>query len=113
MLGRLNAAEAFETFLQTKFVGQKRFSLEGAETTIPLIDEICEAAAEAGAAVTLVSGPTPLATPPGVLRIDVTSAAQMAGAVLGRLAKETGGFLLENTNDLAAGVARMQQDRTS
>jgi VWFA-related protein len=36
-----------------------------------------------------------------------------AGAVLGRLAKETGGFLLENTNDLAAGVARMQQDRTS
>jgi VWFA-related protein len=36
-----------------------------------------------------------------------------AGAVLGRLAKETGGFLLENTNDLAAGVARMQQDRTT
>lgn len=36
-----------------------------------------------------------------------------AGAVLGRLAKETGGFLLENTNDLGAGVARMQQDRTS
>jgi VWFA-related protein len=36
-----------------------------------------------------------------------------AGAVLGRLAKETGGFLLENTNDLAAGVARMQLERTS
>jgi VWFA-related protein len=34
------------------------------------------------------------------------------GAVLGRLAKETGGFLLENTNDLGAGVARMQQERT-
>lgn len=33
-------------------------------------------------------------------------------AVLGRLAKETGGFLLENTNNLAAGVARMQQART-
>lgn len=32
-------------------------------------------------------------------------------AVLGRLAKETGGFLLENTNNLAAGVARMQQER--
>ena len=43
----LNQAEAFETFLQTKFVGQKRFSLEGGETTIPLLDEICEAAAEA------------------------------------------------------------------
>ncbi len=47
ILQKLNQAEAFETFLQTKFVGQKRFSLEGGETTIPLIDEICEAAAEA------------------------------------------------------------------
>ncbi|MFZ5848311.1 MAG: multifunctional oxoglutarate decarboxylase/oxoglutarate dehydrogenase thiamine pyrophosphate-binding subunit/dihydrolipoyllysine-residue succinyltransferase subunit, partial [Actinomycetota bacterium] len=46
ILLKLNQAEAFETFLQTKFVGQKRFSLEGAETTIPLVDEICEAAAE-------------------------------------------------------------------
>ncbi len=46
ILLKLNQAEAFETFLQTKFVGQKRFSLEGAETTVPLIDEICEAAAE-------------------------------------------------------------------
>ncbi|MCD6639504.1 MAG: multifunctional oxoglutarate decarboxylase/oxoglutarate dehydrogenase thiamine pyrophosphate-binding subunit/dihydrolipoyllysine-residue succinyltransferase subunit, partial [Nocardioides sp.] len=48
ILLKLNQAEAFETFLQTKFVGQKRFSLEGGETTIPLIDEVCEAAAEAG-----------------------------------------------------------------
>ncbi|MGI8702755.1 MAG: multifunctional oxoglutarate decarboxylase/oxoglutarate dehydrogenase thiamine pyrophosphate-binding subunit/dihydrolipoyllysine-residue succinyltransferase subunit [Nocardioidaceae bacterium] len=48
ILHKLNQAEAFETFLQTKFVGQKRFSLEGAETTVPLIDEICEAAAAAG-----------------------------------------------------------------
>jgi multifunctional 2-oxoglutarate metabolism enzyme len=46
ILLKLNQAEAFETFLQTKFVGQKRFSLEGSETTVPLIDEICEAAAE-------------------------------------------------------------------
>jgi VWFA-related protein len=35
------------------------------------------------------------------------------GAVLGRLARDTGGFLLENTNDLAAGVARMQRERTT
>ena len=35
------------------------------------------------------------------------------GAVLGRLAKDTGGFLLENTNDLGAGVARMKQERTT
>ncbi len=48
ILHKLNQAEAFETFLQTKFVGQKRFSLEGAETTVPLIDEICEAAADSG-----------------------------------------------------------------
>ncbi|NYI79031.1 multifunctional oxoglutarate decarboxylase/oxoglutarate dehydrogenase thiamine pyrophosphate-binding subunit/dihydrolipoyllysine-residue succinyltransferase subunit [Nocardioides panzhihuensis] len=48
ILSKLNEAEAFETFLQTKFVGQKRFSLEGSETAIPVIDEVCEAAAEAG-----------------------------------------------------------------
>jgi 2-oxoglutarate dehydrogenase E1 component len=48
ILLKLNQAEAFETFLQTKFVGQKRFSLEGGETTIPLLDEICEEAAADG-----------------------------------------------------------------
>ena len=50
ILLKLNQAEAFETFLQTKFVGQKRFSLEGGETTVPVLDEICEAAAEASLA---------------------------------------------------------------
>ncbi|WP_313408030.1 multifunctional oxoglutarate decarboxylase/oxoglutarate dehydrogenase thiamine pyrophosphate-binding subunit/dihydrolipoyllysine-residue succinyltransferase subunit [Aeromicrobium sp.] len=48
ILQKLNQAEAFETFLQTKFVGQKRFSLEGGETMVPLLDEICEGAAEDG-----------------------------------------------------------------
>ncbi len=47
VLARLNAAEAFETFLQTKFVGQKRFSLEGGESVIPLLDELLSAAAKA------------------------------------------------------------------
>ncbi len=47
ILHKLNEAEAFETFLQTKYVGQKRFSLEGAESMIPLLDEVIEAAAEA------------------------------------------------------------------
>jgi len=54
ILGKLNQAEAFETFLQTKFVGQKRFSLEGGESTIPLLDEILQNAAAAeldGAAI--------------------------------------------------------------
>lgn len=46
ILGRLNAAEAFETFLQTKFVGQKRFSLEGGETVIALLDSVLQRAAE-------------------------------------------------------------------
>jgi multifunctional 2-oxoglutarate metabolism enzyme len=47
ILGKLNQAEAFETFLQTKYVGQKRFSLEGGESVIPLLDEILQGAAEA------------------------------------------------------------------
>ncbi len=47
ILRRLNAAEAFETFLQTKYVGQKRFSLEGGESVIPLLDAVLDAAAEA------------------------------------------------------------------
>src|SRR5690348_13012366 len=47
ILSRLNVAEAFEMFLQTKFVGQRRFSLEGAEALIPLIDTVLTEAAEA------------------------------------------------------------------
>ncbi len=48
ILNKLNEAEAFETFLQTKYVGQKRFSLEGGESLIPLLDEILQGAASAG-----------------------------------------------------------------
>ncbi|MFM8329781.1 MAG: hypothetical protein ACKN80_05995, partial [Actinomycetales bacterium] len=46
VLQKLNSAEAFETFLQTKFGGQKRFSLEGGESVIPLLDAMISAAAE-------------------------------------------------------------------
>jgi 2-oxoglutarate dehydrogenase E1 component len=46
ILSKLNQAEAFETFLQTKYVGQKRFSLEGAESAVSLVDEILQAATE-------------------------------------------------------------------
>ncbi|MCG8916092.1 multifunctional oxoglutarate decarboxylase/oxoglutarate dehydrogenase thiamine pyrophosphate-binding subunit/dihydrolipoyllysine-residue succinyltransferase subunit [Actinokineospora sp. PR83] len=46
VLSKLNAAEAFETFLQTKYVGQKRFSLEGGESVIPLLDTVLDKAAE-------------------------------------------------------------------
>ncbi|MDF2555171.1 MAG: kgd [Microbacterium sp.] len=48
ILSKLNEAEAFETFLQTKYVGQKRFSLEGGESVIPLLDEVLQGAASAG-----------------------------------------------------------------
>ena len=48
ILSKLNAAEAFETFLQTKYVGQKRFSLEGAENLIPMMDAAIDQAAEHG-----------------------------------------------------------------
>lgn len=48
ILRRLNAAEAFETFLQTKFVGQKRFSLEGGESVIAVLDRILSRSAEEG-----------------------------------------------------------------
>lgn len=48
ILSKLNEAEAFETFLQTKYVGQKRFSLEGGESLIPLLDRVLDAAAESG-----------------------------------------------------------------
>ncbi|MEV7961829.1 multifunctional oxoglutarate decarboxylase/oxoglutarate dehydrogenase thiamine pyrophosphate-binding subunit/dihydrolipoyllysine-residue succinyltransferase subunit [Oerskovia paurometabola] len=48
ILRRLNSAEAFETFLQTKFVGQKRFSLEGGESVIPLLDAVLSKAADGG-----------------------------------------------------------------
>ncbi len=48
ILERLNAAEAFERFLATKYVGTKRFGIEGAESAIPILDEILSKSAEAG-----------------------------------------------------------------
>lgn len=45
ILRKINEAEALETFLQTKYVGQKRFSLEGAESLIPLLDTVLTSAA--------------------------------------------------------------------
>ncbi|MCU1461005.1 MAG: multifunctional oxoglutarate decarboxylase/oxoglutarate dehydrogenase thiamine [Acidimicrobiales bacterium] len=48
ILDRLNAAEAFERFLNTKYIGHKRFGLEGAESAIPMVDEILDQSAQAG-----------------------------------------------------------------
>ncbi|HMC42392.1 MAG TPA: multifunctional oxoglutarate decarboxylase/oxoglutarate dehydrogenase thiamine pyrophosphate-binding subunit/dihydrolipoyllysine-residue succinyltransferase subunit, partial [Acidimicrobiales bacterium] len=50
ILGRLNAAEAFERFLHTKYIGQKRFGLEGAESAIVILDAVLDEAAKAGTA---------------------------------------------------------------
>jgi 2-oxoglutarate dehydrogenase E1 component len=48
ILWKLISAEQFERFLNTKFLGQKRFSIEGCETIIPLLDQLIERAAELG-----------------------------------------------------------------
>ncbi|MBK5212222.1 MAG: 2-oxoglutarate dehydrogenase E1 component [Flavobacteriaceae bacterium] len=48
ILKKLNEAVSFETFLHTKYVGQKRFSLEGGESLIPALDTLIENAAEKG-----------------------------------------------------------------
>ncbi|MCL2315971.1 MAG: multifunctional oxoglutarate decarboxylase/oxoglutarate dehydrogenase thiamine pyrophosphate-binding subunit/dihydrolipoyllysine-residue succinyltransferase subunit [Actinomycetia bacterium] len=46
ILDMLSEAEVFETFLQTKYVGQTRFSLEGAESAIVVLAQLCESAAD-------------------------------------------------------------------
>ena len=48
VLGRLNAAEALEKFLDTKYKGAKRFGIEGAESAIVIIDAVLDEAAKAG-----------------------------------------------------------------
>jgi multifunctional 2-oxoglutarate metabolism enzyme len=57
ILDKLNEAEVFETFLQTKFVGQKRFSLEGGESAIVFLDEVCERAADDGVDEVIIGMP--------------------------------------------------------
>ena len=46
ILDRLNAAESFERFLHSKYTGHKRFSIEGAESVIPMLDALLEGAAD-------------------------------------------------------------------
>jgi len=57
ILRKLNEAEAFESFLQTKYVGQKRFSLEGGESTIPLLDQLLIESANTGLAEVCIGMP--------------------------------------------------------
>ena len=54
ILRKLNQAEAFERFLHQKFIGHKRFSLEGAESLIAILDATLDAAADAGLAEVVI-----------------------------------------------------------
>ena len=48
ILSKLNEGEVLERFLGTKYLGQKRFSLEGGESTIPALDAMINVAANHG-----------------------------------------------------------------
>lgn len=54
ILAKLNEAEAFETFLHTKYIGHKRFSLEGALSLIPMVDAVLDSAATAPVEETVI-----------------------------------------------------------
>ncbi len=54
ILQRLTAAETLERYLHTKFVGQKRFSLEGGETLVPLLDHLLQRAGSSGVKETVI-----------------------------------------------------------
>jgi len=55
ILTKLNKANIFETFLNTKYVGQKRFSLEGNETLIPVLSQMIESFSEDGMEETVLA----------------------------------------------------------
>ena len=57
LLGRLVEAESFEKFLHAKYVGHKRFSLEGGEATIPLLSRLLDRAAETGVEEAVIGMP--------------------------------------------------------
>ena len=87
ILRKLNSAEAFESFLQTKFVGQKRFSLEGGESVIPLTDVIISAAAEHGLDEVCIGMPH---------RGRLNMLANIAGKSYGQIFQEFQGHYAEN-----------------
>jgi 2-oxoglutarate dehydrogenase E1 component len=87
ILRKLNSAEAFESFLQTKFVGQKRFSLEGGESVIPLTDAIISAAADRGLEEVCIGMPH---------RGRLNMLANIAGKSYGQIFQEFQGHYAEN-----------------
>jgi 2-oxoglutarate decarboxylase len=87
ILRKLNSAEAFETFLQTKFVGQKRFSLEGGESVIPILDAVISSAAERGLDEVCIGMPH---------RGRLNVLANIAGKSYGQIFQEFEGHYREN-----------------
>jgi len=87
ILNKLNSAEAFENFLQTKFVGQKRFSLEGGESVIPLLDAVLSSAAELGLEEVCIGMPH---------RGRLNILANIAGKSAGQIFQEFQGHYAEN-----------------
>ena len=87
ILHKLNSAEAFENFLQTKFVGQKRFSLEGGESVIPLLDAVISSAAEIGLDEVCIGMPH---------RGRLNVLANIAGKSAGQIFQEFQGHYAEN-----------------
>jgi len=87
ILHKLNSAEAFETFLQTKFVGQKRFSLEGSESVIPILDAVISSAAESNLEEVCIGMPH---------RGRLNVLANIAGKSYGQIFQEFQGHYKEN-----------------
>ena len=87
VLRKLNSAEAFETFLQTKFVGQKRFSLEGGESVIPLLDAVLSSAADRGLVEVCIGMPH---------RGRLNVLANIAGKSAGQIFQEFQGHYADN-----------------
>jgi multifunctional 2-oxoglutarate metabolism enzyme len=87
VLRKLNSAESFESFLHTKFVGQKRFSLEGGESVIPLLDAVVSAAAETGLDEVCIGMPH---------RGRLNVLANVAGKSAGQIFQEFQGHYAEN-----------------
>ncbi len=87
VLRKLNSAESFESFLHTKFVGQKRFSLEGGESVIPLLDAVVSSAAESGLDEVCIGMPH---------RGRLNVLANLAGKSAGQIFQEFQGHYAEN-----------------
>jgi len=94
ILRKLNAAEAFETFLQTKYVGQKRFSLEGGESAIPLLDAVLTASADADLAEVAIGMPH---------RGRLNVLANIAGKSYGQIFREFEGNFGDESDDSVQG----------